>query len=74
MLDPPLFLIVIRDIDQGVKNSRAGILADDCKITKSTHEPYDVVMLLLYDWASRNNMELNGEKLKHLRHHKITHL
>ena len=73
VLGPLLFLIHIGDIDQELQHSKASTFADDTKVMKVVDSPQDAENLQLdldriYRWADTNNMQLNGDKFRHLRY------
>ena len=77
MLGPLLFLISIDDtvLVVVVKNSRVKIFADDSKLHKKITSLIDRLLLQrdlenVLQWAEKNNMELNQEKLQLLHHGK----
>ena len=75
VLGPLLFLISIDDTVLVVKNSRVKIFADDSKLHKKITSLIDRLLLQrdlekVLQWAEKNNMELNQEKLQLLHHGK----
>ena len=79
VLSPLLFLIHIVDIDEELQFSKTSTFADETQLTKSVSEPDDIVKLqsdlrVIYDWASTNNLKLNGDKFQHLRYGKIPYV
>ena len=73
VLGPLLFLILIGDIDANITESFISSFADDTRAGNGISSIEDIKQLqadlaVIYDWASRNNMELNGDKFEHLRY------
>ena len=69
VLGPLLFLILLLDINKNVENTAVGSYADDTKLWKGIATPGDVQHLQLqletiYDWCSKNNMQLNEKKFE----------
>ena len=73
VLGPLLFLILIGDIDANITESFISSFADDTRAGNGISSIEDIKRLqadltVIYDWARRNNMELNGDKFEHLRY------
>ena len=69
VLGPLLFLIIIGDIDRGLKHSRATSFADDTRVKRKIETEEDVALLQedlnhLLDWADTNNMAMNRDKFE----------
>ena len=75
VLGPLIFLILIGDIDEDVIEAIVNSFADDTRSTKSVNTFEDVNvhqkdLQSIYEWTTRNNMELNDVKFEALRHGK----
>ena len=73
VLGPLLFLILIGDINSGVKHSSLRCFADDTRVIKGVNCEDDVKKLqsdldTVYSWAIANKMCFNDTKFEHLRH------
>ena len=73
VLGPLLFLVHIGDIDHELQHSMATTFADDTKVMNTIDDRNDVQNLQMdldsiYQWATVNNMALNGDKFQHLRY------
>ena len=69
VLGPLLFLILINDIDEDIKSSFLSSFADDTRVGMGVETLEDVEQMQndlnkLYEWANRNNMELNSSKFE----------
>ena len=70
VLGPLLFLIMIQDIDEEVKESILSCFADDTCIMKGIKCLTDTFKLQndlnsVYRWTNSNNAKLNGKKFEH---------
>ena len=73
VLGPLLFLIHMGDIGQRMEDSTLSSFADDTSVSRAITSAADVTHLqqdlnLVYDWATRNNMQFNKDKFELLRH------
>ena len=71
VLGPLLFLIMIGDIDDQIKNTVLSSFADDTRLLKAIKSLIDTFKLQsdlnkVYEWTKTNHMELNGSKFEHL--------
>ena len=69
VLGPLLFLIMMIDINNDIKNSWLGSYADDTRLWKCIHAQQDQQILqedlnTLYVWAEQNNMLYNDNKFE----------
>ncbi|KAG0725695.1 putative RNA-directed DNA polymerase from transposon X-element [Chionoecetes opilio] len=69
VLGPLLFLIMIGDIDRGLRHSQATSFADDTRVKRGIATEEDVARLQedlnhLLDWADTNNMSMNSDKFE----------
>ena len=69
VLGPLLFLIMMADIDEDIKNSQLSSYADDTRVWRIVCNEAERMMLqgdlyTLYEWAERNNAKFNGEKFE----------
>ena len=67
-----LFIILMGDIDKGVRHSVISSFADDTNISKTVFTVGDMDQLqqdlnAIYTWAENNNMSFNNEKFELLR-------
>ena len=72
VLGPILFLILINDIDTGVK-SNVSLFCDDTRVMGPVRSEEDVENIqhdldTIYDWQQQNNMLFNGKKFEMLRY------
>ena len=73
ILGPILFLVLILDISQGTSSTtRISSFADDTRASRPINSICDMETLqqdinVIYAWANRVNMELNGDKFECLR-------
>ena len=72
VLGPILFLILINDIDNNVKN-HVSLFCDDTRVMGPVDSELDVENLqgdldTIYDWQDTNNMQFNGKKFEMLRY------
>ena len=79
VLGPLMFLLHIGDIDTNLQSATTSTFADDTKVMQAVKTIDDADNLQdelnsVYDWASANNMQLNGNKFQHLRYGKSTSL
>ena len=68
-----LFVIMISDIDENVKNSIVRLFADDTRISRKIESEEDKVLLqkdldIIYDWANKNLMKFNEGKFEQMSH------
>jgi len=68
-----LFIIMISDIDEKVKNSIIRCFADDTKVSSKIKSEEDKIMLqndlhIIYEWANKNLMEFNESKFEQMSH------
>ena len=73
VLGPLLFLIMINDIDENIKNAFLSSFADDTRMGMSIKSHDDVKTLqndldVVYQWAEDNNMILNSSKFELLQY------
>ena len=73
VLGPLLFLVLIGDIDKGIRSSFVSSFADDTRVSKGIRSVGDVEALQsdlqsIYKWADENNMEFNFHKFESLRY------
>ena len=73
VLGPLLFLVLMMDIDKNFKFSILKSFADDTRVTKRIKDEDDAEALHLdlkqvFEWAERNNMEINSLKFELLRY------
>jgi len=73
VIGPILFLILIGDIDEQIRNSFLSSFADDSRIGKGIKSPEEAAQLQqdlikVYNWAEANNMSLNATKFELLRY------
>ena len=71
VLGPLFFIVMMLDIDSGVKNAKLASFADDTRLwllTKSLHEQAKLQQDLdiLYEWAEDNNFTFNEKKFEQL--------
>ena len=69
VLGPLLFLVLINDIDENVKNAFLSSFADDTRVGMAVKSCEDVTNLQsdldeVYKWANDNNMVLNSSKFE----------
>ena len=69
VLGPLLFIIMMEDIDIGVKHSEISSYADDTRVWRMICTEADRLLLqedlaALYCWATDNNATFNGEKFE----------
>ena len=69
VLGPLLFLIMLNDIDENVKNAFLSSFADDTRMGLCIKSPDDMKTLqddldIVYKWAEENNMILNSTKFE----------
>lgn len=69
VLGPLLFLVLINDIDENVKNAFLSSFADDTRVGMAVKNCEDVTNLQsdldeVYKWADDNNMVLNSSKFE----------
>ena len=74
-----LFVIMISDIDEKVKNSIIRCFADDTKISSKIKSEEDKVLLqkdlqIIYEWANENLMEFNENKFEQMSHGVTTNI
>lgn len=77
VLGPLLFILLMGDIDEEVKDSVVSSFADDTNISRpiSTVEDVDSLqrdLKTIYSWANKNNMTFNDDKFELLRSGKNT--
>ena len=68
-----LFIIMISDIDEGLRNSISRLFADDTKISAKIRTHEDIQLLQkdldrVYKWADDNLMEFNEKKFEKICH------
>merc|ERR1712090_13878 len=68
-----LFVIMISDIDEGVKNCLVRSFADDTRVNKKIEKELDKEDMqkdleALYDWAEKNKMKFNENKFEQMAH------
>ena len=68
-----LFIIMISDIDEELKNSISRLFADDTKVSAKikTHEDIELLqkdLNKIYEWADSNHMEFNERKFEKMSH------
>ena len=68
-----LFIIMISDIDDDLKNSISRLFADDTKVSAKIRTYEDTVLLQqdldkIYKWADENLMEFNEKKFEQMSH------
>ena len=73
VLGPLLFVIMINDIDETVKEAKIRCFADDTRATKGVGNVKQASELQtdleeIYDWASKNKMEFNNKKFELMRY------
>ena len=73
VIGPLLFLIMIRDIDDGIASSSVASFADDTRVLSGVSSDLDTLMLQadlnqIYRWAETNNATFNSEKFQCLRY------
>ena len=71
VLGPLFFIVMMLDIDSGVKNAKLASFADDTRVwllTKSLEEQAKLQQDLevLYEWAEDNNFTFNEKKFEQL--------
>ena len=71
------FIIMISDIDEGLRNSIVGLFADDTRVSGKITTKEDEDMLqqdldMIYRWAEENLMEFNENKFEKMSHGKIS--
>ena len=74
-----LFVIMISDIDEEVKNSIIRCFADDTKVSSKIKSEADKVLLQedlqrIYEWANANLMEFNENKFEQMSHGDTTNI
>ena len=67
VIDPLLFIVMMRDIDKKVRHSKVTSFADDTRISSTIHSTHDTGKLqqhlqAVYKWAYKNNMTFNSAK------------
>ena len=68
-----LFIIMISDIDENIRNSISRLFADDTKISAKVRTFEDTELLqndmnIIYKWAEENHMEFNEDKFERMSH------
>ena len=68
-----LFIIMISDIDEELKNSISRLFADDTKVSAKIRTHHDIELLQkdldrIYKWADDNHMEFNERKFEKMSH------
>ena len=79
VIGPLLFLIMIRDIDDGITSSSVASFADDTRVLAGVSSSEDANKLqidlnTIYQWAQNNNAMFNTDKFQCLRYGKNQHL
>ena len=74
-----LFLIMISDIDEEVKDSIVRSFADDTRVSKEIRNEGDQAKMqadldVIYEWATNNKMKFNSDKFEKISHGEITGL
>ena len=73
MLGPLLFLIMIGDIDKSVLTAFLSSFADNARVdhsikTREDLKNFQTDLDNIYEWAARNNMEINLNKFECMRY------
>ena len=73
VLGPLLFVIMINDIDNSVKQAKARCFADDTRATSGVGGVKQASLLqsdleAIYEWAAENKMEFNNSKFEIMRY------
>ena len=79
VLGPILFLIMIDSISNSGISSWLSLFADDTRAGNVVSNQEDAAAIqadleIIYDWTSRNNMELNGTKFESIKYGRNTEL
>ena len=74
-----LFIIMISDIDDDIKNSISRLFADDTKVSAKIRTYEDTLLLQqdldrIYKWADENLMEFNENKFEQMSHGTTTNV
>ena len=65
VLGPLLFIIMMIDIDDNIRNVFLGCFADDTRIWQASwRNVIQAELDKMYHWADKNNMEYNGKKFE----------